>query len=213
MYLFSRQFRLNGSRLHTATSWAIETAEYVKEVTGVPIRVWSQVYSPEANTLNFTCTMPDLAALEGAFDKLLADNHYHELADTGVTYGIPESLQDRLMMVMFPAEPPGVTDVEYVVSVNSTMAPGQMAKAVPAGIEIAERVQKLTGAPCIFTVSESGNYGGVGWSTLFPSARAIDEANQALYGDPTFVELVDSSAGCFTDTPGATTQRILRRVL
>lgn len=213
MYLYSRQFRLSGSRMHTAITWAIETAEYVKEVTGIPIRVWAQVYSPGANTLNFTCTVPDLAALEGAFDKLMADNHYQELVDTGVTYGIPESLEDHLMTILYPTEQTAPTEMEYVVNVTSTLAAGRMAKGVPAGIELAERVHKTTGAPCLFTVSESGNYGGVAWSTLFPNATAIDQANQALYGDPSFIEFVDANSDCFTSDPMATQQTILRRIL
>ena len=213
MYLYSRQFRLNGSRLHTAMTWAIETAEYVKEVTGIPIRVWAEAYSPGANTVSFTCTMPDMAALEGAWDKLLADGHYHELVDTGVTYGIPESLQDRLMTIVFPTELGPPAEMEYAVVVTSTLSPGNLAKGTLVGIEIAERVQKLTGQTCLFTLSETGDYGGVGWSTLFPNATAMDQANEALYGDPSFTEFVDTNSGCFTGVPGATQQRILRRIL
>ena len=51
MYLFSRRAQLSGAKLRDAMGWAVAAGERVTQTTGLPIGVWSQVYSPGVGTL------------------------------------------------------------------------------------------------------------------------------------------------------------------
>lgn len=215
MYLFTRQFRLSGARLRAGTEWAVETTEFCRRTTGLPINLWAEVYSPRPNNLVWAVVVPDLPALETAFDKLMVENHYHDLLDTGLTYGIASSVEDQLRAMVHPQEPRAATeDLEYCAVVTSNMANGHLADGIAVGVEIAQMAEKITGIPTAFFAHTTGNYGGVDWITLYANAAEMDRASTELNTSPEFVELVDTKAGsAFMGTPGATTQRAFRKII
>lgn len=213
MYQFSRLIRLSGSQALSAMSWAAEITEHVKNVTGLSVSLFTEVLSAAPGTLAWSTIVPDLATLEAAFDKLTPDPRYNELAEAGQAYELPGSVSDRLRTIVHPAEPPASpAQPEYVTCVYATIANGNLASGVAAGVEIAQRVERITGNPTIFAMDATGNYGGVAWLTGSASISEMQQAEEKINSDLSFVEYIDKEASsAFVE--GMTTQRILRRVI
>ena len=213
MYQFSRLVRLSGSQAVSAMGWATEITEHVKSVTGLSVSLFTEVFSAAPGTLAWTTIVPDLATLEAAFDKLTPDTRYNELAEAGQAYALPGSLSDRLRTIVHPTEPPvNPTQPEYVTCVYATIANGNFARGVAAGVEIAQRVERITGNVTIFAMDSTGNYGGVAWLTGSAGISEMEQAEQKINADLSFVDYIDKEASsAFVE--GATTQRILRRVI
>ena len=218
MYRFSRQIRLSGSKLPAAMAWAAEVTDHVKSVTGLPVNLLTEVLSPGAGTLVWSTMVADLATLEAGMDKLMVDGRYNELTETALAYELPGSLKDMLRSVVYPTEAPPegtpIPDFEYVSATYSTITGGQFARAIPVGIEIAQRVTDLTGALTVFEIDSTGNYGGVAWLSVAASITAMQEAEEKINQDASFVEFIDKEAStAFASGPGATTSRILRKIM
>ena len=213
MYQFSRLVRLSGAQAMSAMSWAAEITEHVKSVTGLPVSLFTEVFSSAPGTLAWTTFVPDLPTLEAALDKLTPDPRYNELAEAGQAYALPGSLSDRLRTIEHPAEPPAnAAQAEYVTCVYGTIANGNFARGVAAGVEIAQRVERISGSPTIFAMDSTGNYGGVTWLTGSASISEMQQAEERINADPSFVDYIDKEASsAFVE--GATTQRILRRII
>lgn len=213
MYQYSRLVRLSGSKMEAAMSWAADITEHVKSVTGLPISLFMEVLSATPGTLAWTTIVPDLVTLEAGIDKLPADPRFNELVEAGQAYELPGSVSDRLRSVVHPTAPPAnPVQPEYVTCVYGTIAAGNFARGVAVGVEIAQRVEAITGNVTMFAMDSTGNYGGVAWLTGSPSIAAMQEAEQQINADPSFVEYIDKEASsAFVE--GATTQRILRRVM
>lgn len=212
MYQFSRLARLSGAQGASAMGWAVDITEHVKSVTGLSLSLFAEVYSATPGTLVWTTTVPDLATLEAAFDKLPPDPHFNELAEAGQAYTLPGSLSDRLRTIVHPAEGPiAITQSEYVTAVYATIANGNFAHGVAAGIEIAQRVERITGNVTVFAMDATGNYGGVAWLTGTAGISELQAAEEKINADLSFVDYIDKEASsAFVE--GATTQRIVRRV-
>jgi hypothetical protein len=215
MYLFSRTRRLTGGNPQKAMAWSMTITEHASQTIGLPINLYVHTMSPDVGTTVAGLVAPDLATLDVAFDKLAADSAYMELVEKGHEFMLPGSTQDLLAQVIYPESfaPDPNRPTDYVVAVQSTIAAGHGARGLAAGVEAAQRAEALTGASVLFLGGVTGNYGGVGWLLLYPDAAAMDRGQTALAGDPGFIEFVDSLEGVFADTPGATTQTIIRRVI
>lgn len=218
MYRFSRQLQLSGSKVTSAMAWAVEMTEQVKNVTGLPVNLLSEVLSPGAGTLVWSVMAADLSVFEAAMDKLVVDNRYNELTETGFEYTLPGTLKDMLRTIVHPSEPPvpgtPIPDFEYVSCTYSSIAAGQFARAIPIGIEIAQRATELTGTMTVFEIDSTGNYGGVAWLGVSPNITALQQGEERINQDPSFIEFIDKEAStAFNSGPGATTSRILRKVL
>jgi hypothetical protein len=212
MYVFSRSGRLSGTSQRQAMAWAVGIAEKVTQITGHPVSLHSRIFSSEVGTLTWATTAPDLATLEAAVDKLMADDGYHEMAETGLKYMASTTLDDRLSQIIHPAEMDPTRSHEYVSVVRTTIRQGQMARGGAAGVEIAQRVEQITGVPVIFMSETTGNYGEVSWVVRYADVAEMERFDHTLYGDPTFIGLVDSLDGVFAEGDGST-QAIYRRVM
>ena len=212
MYLFGRRAQLSGAKPRKAVEWMAEITNRVSQTTGLQVGVWNQMFSPAVGTILWTAMVPDLATLEGATDKLAVDEHYADLVDKGQDYTLPGIIDD-VLGVIIRGEPDPNRQTEYVISVRSTIAGGQLANGMALGVEIAERVEAITGSPTLFIAEATGNYGGVGWATGFANISDMERAQMAVNGDAKFIELVDAKAkGVFNDSPGSATQVIYRRI-
>ena len=212
MYLFGRRAQLSGGKFRKSMEWVAEITNRVTQTTGLQVGVWNQMFSPAVGTLLWTTMVPDLATLEGAFDKLAVDEDYADLVDKGLDYTLPGMVDDVLGVIISGAPDPNRPN-EYVISVRSTIAGGQLATGMALGVEIAERVEAITGSPTLFIAEATGNYGGVGWATGFANISDMERAQMAVNGDAKFIELVDAKAkGVFNDSPGSATQVIYRRI-
>lgn len=212
MYLFSRRARLSGDRFQDAIEWATAITERVGETTGMKVDLWTRTFSPGIGTLVWSSFVPDLAALEAATDKLAVDDVYTDLVEKGFRYLMPGSVDDAIDFVLHGEFDPA-RHVEYVSTVRSTVTAGKLVHGLACGVEIAERAEKVTGVPMGFLASHTGNFGAVAWLAGFAGVAELQEAQQQLYSDESFLKFLDrESAGVFTDTPGATTQLVYRHI-
>jgi hypothetical protein len=212
MYLFGRRAQLSGAKFRKSAEWVAEITNRVSQTTGLQVGVWNQVFSPAVGTILWTTMVPDLATLEGATDKLAVDEHYADLVEKGQDYTMP-GIVDDVLGVIIRGEPDPNRRNEYVISVRTTILGGKIATGMALGVEIAERVEAITGSPTLFMADATGNYGGVGWATGFANIGDLERAQMAVNGDAKFIELIDDKAkGVYNDTPGEATQVIYRRI-
>lgn len=215
MYLFSRTARLTGRQQAAAMAWVTTVTEHVAQATGLPIVCYAQVYSSDVGTLKWSNVVPDLATSEAAFDKLAVDGQFAELLEQGQDYLVPGSVHDRLSAIIHPAEFPEQAGSlpEYGSTVETTLASGHLVDGITLGVEIAQKAQAITGLPTLFLTDLTGNYGSVQWLTGYANITEMEQANDAINADESFLKLIDGKAGvCYTDDPNASRQLLFRRI-
>jgi hypothetical protein len=182
----------------------------VNQITALNVSLYSQVFSPEVGTLVWTAMIPDLEALEAANDKLLADDGYISMIDEGATL-LDGSLDDSLAQIVY-GQPDPNRQVEYATTVQAVCVPGRFARGVELGIEIAQRVEKITGNPMLFTSTATGQYGGVTWINTHPDIRSLEAEEAALAADTSFGEFVDRETASVYSADALPTQLMFRRL-
>jgi hypothetical protein len=210
MYLFTRQTRLANGNGTAGLDWATSVARKVKEVTGQDVDVWSTVYSAGVGTISWTGWVADLASLEEVGDKLNADPGMNEMVNRGASL-IDGSLDDGLLEPIY-GEPDPTAALQYVGGVVAVASAGSIERAMTIGIEIAQKAEAITGLQTMFVRSLTGPYGGVGWLTGYETITAMEEAQNALAGEPTWLKLIDSTKGCFVEDAASTQATIYRRL-
>ena len=212
MYLFSRRARLAPGNTRDALAWATGITEKVHQISGLPVSLFAQVFSPEVGTLVWSTFVPDLATLEAATDKLNVDDGYISMGDAGAKFSLGGA-DDSLLQVVYGDADPN-RQVEYVTTVQSVCASGNLARGMELGVEITQRAEKVIGIPGMFIAGTTGSYGTVGWITGYTDVKELESAQQKLAADTKFGEYVDKSVrGVYTDDPSATSQLIYRRIV
>jgi hypothetical protein len=211
MYLFSRQIRFGPGNTRQQMDWALGQTEKVNQITGLQVNLFMQVYSPEVGRVGWSTFVPDLPTLEAAGDKLNADDSFVSAVDKGAAMTVGGA-DDTLAQVIY-GEPDPNRQIEYVTVVHTVCATGKVGRGMEAGVELAQRAEKIMGTPVLFLADVTGNYGGVGWASAYENAQALEAAQQALNGDASWAQFVDkATAGVYTDEPSMTTQTIYRRL-
>jgi hypothetical protein len=209
MYLFTRRTRLAPKHQLDGIEWALAITEKVNQITSFNLGVWTPVMSPAIGTLSFGCAVDTLSDLENGEAKLLADPIYLELAQQGTDLTTGE-LDDMVAQYLVGGTDPGF-EPTHVAVVQAQLANGNLQKGIGAGLAIAEKATELGGLPTAFLAASTGVYGGVAWITAAPSLAKLEEAEQAVNGNPAFLALVDESSSCYL--PGVSTQEIWRRII
>jgi hypothetical protein len=212
MYVFNRSGRMSGANEREAIPWAIAIGEKVSQITGLQVSLYMHVFSPEVGKLTWSTIVPDLVTLEAAMDKLLPDDGYHDMAQAGLNHVDSASLYDRLEQIVHPGELDTNMQHEYASLVRTTCNVGQLARGMAAGVEIAQRFEQITGIQAVFMSQATGNYGEVSWAIPYANIAELQRASEAINNDQSFVELVDSLSGVYTDAPGASTQVVMRKL-
>ncbi|MBK5290053.1 MAG: hypothetical protein JJE46_16485 [Acidimicrobiia bacterium] len=207
MYLFSRSAVLADN---DGLAWATAMTEHAKRATGLEIELWGQVWSPEFGRIAWTAMVPDLATLATAGDAMAADAAMTKEGAKGaaLTNG---GLDDALYTIVHGEIAPAAPAAEYVTAVSSVCANGQTGKAMAAGVEIAQRAEKITGTTTMFVANVTGIYGGVGWITGHANIAELEASQQAMAHDVEWSKEVDKLATTFASDPSATNSVILRR--
>ena len=215
MYVFARTLQVHGGDLQGALTWATTIAERAHQTSGTPVSLWSRVYSQGVGTLAFTTFAPDYTSLEAFSDKLMVDEGYLEMVSQGSKHIIQGTVNDMVSQIMHPAEVPTTPiTADYAGVIQTTCANGCLAEGLALGVEIAQKVNELTGLQCSFRVDTGSTFGAVSWVTLYPTAADIDRANEIQFTDAAFLEMIDQKAGrAYTDTPGASTEHMYRRLI
>ena len=211
MYLFSRRVRVGGGQTRQAMEWALGQTEKVNRITGLQVSLFTQVYSPEVGVLVWSSFVPDLATLEAAGDKLNVDDDFVSSADKGAAL-LVGGADDGLAQLIYGAPDPN-RQIEYVTTVRSVCANGNLARGMELGVEISQRAEKITGTPTLFLTDVTGTYGSVGWVSGHANATELEAAQQKLAADTSFTKYIDKEVkDTYADEPSVTTQLIYRRL-
>jgi hypothetical protein len=211
MYLFTRQIRFGPGSTRDQLEWALGQTEKVNQITGLGVNLFMQVYSPEVGRVGWSTFVPDLATLEAAGDKLQADDSFVAAVDKGSAMTVGGA-DDTLAQVIY-GEPDPNRQIEYVTVVRAVCATGNVARGMEAGVELAQRAEKIMSTPALFLADVTGSYGGVAWVSGYENVQAMESAQLALAGDQDWAKFVDKSTkGVYADEPSLTTQLIYRRL-
>lgn len=212
MYLFYRSARLAPGDLREQLTWSVNITEKVNQISELDFTLWTTVFSPGVGTLVWTAAAEDLATLEATEDKLMVDDGYDILLEHGAKYMSGDAIEDGLMQVLNPQPPAANAPAPaYATVVSGILTPGCFVRGVEVGLQIAEHATKSTGVPISFTTALSGAYGAVAWIGNYESIQHLQQSQQALNGDMSFVEFVDKEAhDCYL--PGQVTQTVYRRI-
>jgi hypothetical protein len=211
MYLFSRQIRFGPGKTREQMEWALGQTERVNQITGLQVSLYMQVYSPEVGAVGWSTFVPDLATLEAAGDKLNADDAFVAAVDKGSAMTVGGAV-DNLAQVIY-GEPDPNRQIEYVTVVRAVCATGKVARGMEAGVELAQRAEKIMSTPALFLADVTGNYGGVAWASGYENVQALEAAQQALTADEGWAKFVDkTTADVYAEEPSLTTQIIYRRL-
>ncbi|MGH9021105.1 MAG: hypothetical protein ACRDV0_08840 [Acidimicrobiales bacterium] len=206
MYQFARTGRLTGQG---SLEWAQKIGARAAKVMEHDNTLYASTLSPGFGTVAWVSHWDDLASFGESAVKLAGDEKYMALAAEGAEHVGP--LDDRLSSILWAsaavAEPPAIVSV-----VRSLLRAGSLARGVLAGIEIAMKFHEITGLNAAFQRDVTGDYGGVAWLSAMDGLADVDAAEIKMAADVSFVELLDSSVGCYSDGPGAATAAIYRRV-
>jgi len=186
--------------------------EKANKISGLNVSLFAQTFSPEIGTLVWSAFVPDLATLEAGNDKLLVDEAYVSLVDQGAKFALGGA-DDSLLQVVHGEVDPN-RQIEYVTTVQTVCANGSVARGIELGVEIAQRAEKATGLPGLFTTGVTGPYGAVGWITGYADIKEMERVQQALAADTKFGEFVDKNVrGVYVESPSETQQLIYRRLI
>jgi hypothetical protein len=212
MYLYSRRAQLAPGHIAPAMAWATSITELVTRVSGLPVQLWTSTLSPGVGTLIWSTWVPDLTALEAAFDKLGVDPGFQESSDAGAAF-LTGGADDSVVAIL-SGDPDLTRQITYVAGVGSVAKGGSAAKAVEVGIKLATMATKITGETTLFGTPVTGPYGAVEWITGYADIAALEAAQQKLSSDASWLKVIDEEAGAvFTEDPNLTTQLIFRKVV
>ncbi len=206
MYLFSRRRRANPAQARAAIERAVEIAGRATQITGLEIRPWSAVLSPELGTIVWATFVEHLDEIETATDKLTAETSFGDLVEQSASMFLGPA-EDGLLQLVHGQ--PGTDRPNYVSAVRSVGVNGSLAAAMAAGVEIAEAASRITGRPTSFATSLTGAYGSVGWFTGFPDLATMEQGNAALLADPDWIALIDRVGTLFSPDTSTTVYRAL----
>jgi hypothetical protein len=206
MYIVGRSRRINQARGRAAVAAAIEAGSRASEIVGLPVFVWSSVFSADGPAVSWSARVEHLADAVALDDKMFADEGFAQWVEDndGLFLG-PTS--DVISQVVHgaPTGPPKA----YVQLTRAICANGSLSEGMGVGIELAETAERITGMPVMFVTPVVGDYGGVGWMVTAEDLAEVEAANAALSTDDDWLKLVDRAGHAFN--PG-TSSIILRRI-
>lgn len=212
MYLFSRSARLGPGNLQDQMAWSLNITEKVNQISELEVGLWATTFSPALGTLVWTAQVEELEELEATDAKLMADSSYLSLVEEGARFSSGEAINDALVQIVYANAELAIARPEYAAVVRSQMVPGALARGMEVAVAIAQKAEAISGTPTAFGVDATGAYGGAMWVSTYESIRALQQAEQAVNGDASFIAFIDSdAAACFN--PAVTTQTIFRRIV
>lgn len=207
MYLLARQVNLRGL---DSQKWAVEIGAAAAAGLGNEVGVWATVLSPGVGTVTWTSSWEDLSALEKGFASLSTNAKYLELAAQGAEF-VNGPIDDALYETVYEGSAPA-TDATYAGTVTAVCAPGNYARGMMGGVEIAQAAEKVSGVSTGFLAGQTGSYGSVLWLAGYKDIAAYEAAQHALAADTTFIGLIDSTTGAYQPDPSITMATLHMRI-
>jgi hypothetical protein len=212
MHLFIRRARLAGGQSRAAMMWATEITDRVNQVTDLGFTLHAQVFSAEVGELVWATAVPDLATLEKGVEKLQVDDFYMAEQDRGHAFMM--SPPSDILQSVVHGEMGEIPIGGYTHAVTSACTAGHISEALTNAVALAEKATAITGATTSVSLSRTGPYAGITWSTSYPGMASLEAAMEATDGDPDWMALVDrmTAGGVFADDPMVSTQSMYRRL-
>jgi hypothetical protein len=207
MYLLARQGVV---RSLDAEKWAVEIGAAAAKGIGNDVGVWATVLSPGVGTFTWTSRWENLAGIEKGFAELMGDEKYLALAAEGLQM-VTGPLNDALYETVYHGSGL-VENARYASTITAVCAPGNFAKGMLSGIEIAQRAEKASGVPVEFVAGQTGAYGTVSWIAGYETIEAFETAQHKLTEDISFVEYLDSVTGAYQADPTLTQTTLYMRL-
>jgi hypothetical protein len=207
MYLLARQATLRGL---DSQKWAVDTGTAAAEGLGTAVGVWATVLSPGFGTVTWTSRWSDLSSLEKGFMQLMGSAKYIESITEGAQF-VNGPINDTLYEIVYEGSSVN-DDARYVGTVSAVCAPGNFARGMMNGIEIAQRVEKATGVSTGFAAGQTGAYGSVLWIAGYKNIEEFESGQHALAADTSFVEFIDSTTGAYIADPMVTQSTLHMRL-
>jgi hypothetical protein len=210
MYLYSTSVRSGEASPAKVMEWALSITQKINQISAVPASLWTSAMSPAMGTLAWTSVVSDLSVIEETETKLAADPGYMALVDQAIGLLSTDGGNQALMQLVH-GDPDGASiDAHYASTTRAVLAQGSMGAGIELGVDLAQRVKKITGRPTSFAVSVTGDYGAVMWVSLAETIQQLQAANEALNSNADFTKAVDKEASK-AFLPGAT-QTISRKI-
>ena len=192
MYLYATSVRPGRANPTRVMEWAVGMTQKINQISEVPTALWVTSMSPGMGTLAFVAVVDDLAQIEATEDKLASDPGYGTLVEQGLGLLSYDPVDQRLLQIVHADPDAANIDARYATTVMATLKPGAMAAGTELGVDIAQRVKKLTGRPTSFAVAMTGVYGQVSWMSLAENIDQLQAAGEAMGADAGFTKLLDS---------------------
>ena len=206
MYILGRSRAINQAKGRAAAAAAVEAGSRASEIIGIPVFVWSSVFSADGPAVMWSARVEHLSEAVAVDDKLFADDGFAQwVEDNDGLFAGPTS--DVISQVVHgaPTGPPKA----YVQVTRAICANGSLSEAMGIGIELAETAERITGIPVMFVTPVVGDYGAVAWMVSADDLGEVEAANAALVADEDWLKLVDRAGHVFN--PG-TSSFMLRRI-
>jgi len=187
---------------------AMEAATRASDIMGMPVSLWTPVFSAEINTAVWTATAEHLSAFETGGDALANSADFMDWIEQNDSM-FQGSVDDAVLQIVSgsatPDEPPAYVNVTRAVAAN-----GSVTEAMTMGVELAQVVERVTGMPMVFGTYVTGSYASVAWGAAVSDLDAAEAANAAMAASDELRKLIDSAGHVYQ--PGVT-GTLLRRLV
>jgi hypothetical protein len=212
MYLFTRESTLAGGQ-RRPLQFAMEITELVNRSIGdLEVHLWSTLFGRPAGTFSWNVVVDSRAQLSAATAGLIANDEYQSMLERGMEFAGAGTATDTLRQLVHPSRPgDGTTAVgNFAEAITATSAPGQIAKVMAWGVEIAQLVTGIIEVPVTFWADAYGTFGQVTWIVVYPDAAAVDAANEQLNSNADYLRALDSDDDLFV--PGSGSRALFTRL-
>ncbi len=198
MQVFTRQLRLLGGG--EAAAWAMEVTARAREVTGMPISLWTAAAGLPTGSYAWSTPVESMAQMTEATDQMNADAELADLVSRARDF-IAEVMPDRMHQLIHGeiTEPAPVGS--YMGNVTAVAAEGRGVAAGAWAVKIAEMWSEVTGIPVVVTTTIAGPMFEYSWFARHATAASIDETTAKLMASAEYATELDNAGGLFH--PGA----------
>ena len=208
MYLFSRVRRINPAHARAALAVATEAATRASDIMGMPVGLWTPVFSSEINMVIWTATAEHISAFETGGDALAGSAEFMDWIEENDSM-FQGSVDDSVLQIV-SGSVTSDNQPAYATVTQAVAANGSVGDAMTIGVELAEVVERVTGLPMIFGSYLTGAYASVAWAAALSDLDTAEAANAAMAASDELRKLIDSAGHVYQ--PGVT-QVMLRRLV
>ena len=144
MYIVSRGRGINPARGRAAFAAAVEAGSRASEIAGMPVFVWSSIFSAAGPAVSWSARVEHLADAVAMDDTLFADEGFAQWVEDndGLFVG---PVSDSVWQVVHgaPSGPPK----QYLEATRAVCANGSVSDAMGLGVELAETATRIRRRP------------------------------------------------------------------